>query len=93
MGNERWLKGLESSFQNEFLAAEPELWVTPDPPRFAGMVRRAGGRGFIAANITSITVWEAGHMVPFDQPEAALDFFKHWMSNTAIVTHVQAKGF
>ncbi|KAF7336198.1 Carboxypeptidase [Mycena venus] len=92
MGNERWLEGLESSFQNEFLAAEPELWVTLDPFQFAGTVRRAGGSGgSTAANITFITVWEAGHMVPFDQPEAALDLFEHWMSNTPIVT--RAKGF
>ncbi|KAF7373347.1 Carboxypeptidase [Mycena sanguinolenta] len=81
MGNERWLEVLESAFQREYVVAEPIPWITTNSGKFAGTVRSAGGGGFTAGNITFVTVFEAGHMVPFDQPEAALDLFSRWISN------------
>ncbi|KAJ7260953.1 carboxypeptidase C [Mycena haematopus] len=100
IGNERWLEALDSSFQNEFLGAKPIPWVTAGSGKLAGTVRSAGGGGFTAGNVTFATVFEAGwalslshsfallthfrHMVPFDQPEAALDLFSRWISNTPL---------
>ncbi|KAF8183774.1 serine carboxypeptidase [Mycena galopus ATCC 62051] len=84
MGNERWLEVLDSSFQSEFLAARPLPWVTTGSGMLAGTVRSAGGKGFTAGNVTFVTVFEAGHMVPYDQPEAALDLFSRWISNTPL---------
>ncbi|KAJ7079578.1 carboxypeptidase C [Mycena belliarum] len=84
MGNERWLDVLESSFQNEFVAAKPIPWVTLGTGKLAGTVRSAGNGGFSAGNISYVVVHEAGHMVPFDQPEAALDLFSRWIANTPL---------
>ncbi|KAJ7608663.1 carboxypeptidase C [Roridomyces roridus] len=84
MGNERWLDVLPSSFQSEFVDAKPIPWVTAGTGELAGSVRSAGGKGFTAGNVTFVTVYEAGHMVPFDQPEAALDLFSRWISNTPL---------
>jgi len=84
MGNERWLEVLESSFQREYVDAKPIPWVTLGSGKLAGTVRSAGGGGFTAGNVTFATVFEAGHMVPFDQPEAALDLLSRWISNTPL---------
>ncbi|KAJ7875366.1 Alpha/Beta hydrolase protein [Mycena olivaceomarginata] len=84
MGNERWLEVLDSSFQSEYVAAKTIPWVTAGSGKLAGTVRSAGGKGFSAGNVTFVTVFEAGHMVPFDQPEAALDLFSRWLSNTPL---------
>ncbi|KAF8183771.1 carboxypeptidase C [Mycena galopus ATCC 62051] len=84
MGNERWLEVLDSSFRSEYVNAAPIPWVTAGSGKLAGTVRSAGGQGFTAGNVTFVTVFEAGHMVPFDQPEAALDLFSRWISNTPL---------
>ncbi|KAF7373349.1 Carboxypeptidase [Mycena sanguinolenta] len=84
IGNERWLEALDSSFQREFSKAKPIPWITAGSGKLFGTVRSAGGGGFTAGNVTFATVFEAGHMVPFDQPEAALDLFSRWISNTPL---------
>jgi cathepsin A (carboxypeptidase C) len=81
IGNERWVEALESKFQDEFAAAESTSWVTRKQHKVAGTVRTAGGNGFTAGNVTFVTVFDAGHMVPFDQPEAALDLITRWIYN------------
>ncbi|KAK7055152.1 Alpha/Beta hydrolase protein [Favolaschia claudopus] len=86
MGNEQWLEVLESSFQAEFAVAKAIPWITAKGDQLAGTVRSAGGHGFTAGNVSFVTVFEAGHMVPFDQPEAALDMFTRWISNTPLTS-------
>lgn len=63
---------LEHKFHKEFEKSVPIKWTTLASGRVAGEVRSAGGDGFTAGNVTFVQVYEAGHMVPFDQPEAAL---------------------
>ncbi|KAI0094232.1 Alpha/Beta hydrolase protein [Irpex rosettiformis] len=73
MGNEAWVTKLEHKFHQEFEKSVPVKWTTLGTPgRVAGEVRSAGGDGFTAGNVTFVQVYESGHMVPFDQPEAAL---------------------
>ncbi|KAG8896718.1 hypothetical protein FRC01_011661, partial [Tulasnella sp. 417] len=50
----------------------------------AGKVKSAGGGGFTAGNFTYVVVHEAGHMVPYDQPEAALDLFTRWLADVPL---------
>jgi cathepsin A (carboxypeptidase C) len=71
-GNEAWVEKLEHKFHEEFVKSVPTKWTTLESGRVAGEVRSAGGNGFTAGNVTFVQVFEAGHMVPYDQPEAAL---------------------
>ncbi|KAI0066410.1 serine carboxypeptidase [Artomyces pyxidatus] len=84
VGNERWVEQLEHKFHEEFAASVSEFWVTAESGRVAGEVRSAGGGGFGAGNVTFVQVYEAGHMVPFDQPEAALDMFTRWIQDASL---------
>ncbi|KAN0085973.1 Alpha/Beta hydrolase fold [Tylopilus felleus] len=77
IGNERWLEALKTNFHDEFSTAPTEQWITKQGKE-AGTVRSAGSG---AGNITFVTVSEAGHMVPFDQPEAALDMLTRWITD------------
>ncbi|KAF9067341.1 carboxypeptidase C [Rhodocollybia butyracea] len=83
-GNERWVEQLETKFHSEFSTAESIPWVTIQDGVLAGTVRSAGGSGFTAGNVTFVTVHESGHMVPFDQPEAALDLITRWIMDTPL---------
>ncbi|KAG6811216.1 hypothetical protein H0H92_008511 [Tricholoma furcatifolium] len=84
IGNERWVEQLDTKFHTEFSATKPVPWVTTKSGKLAGEVRSAGGAGFTAGNVTFVTVYEAGHMVPYDQPEPALDLFEKWIKNTPL---------
>ncbi|KAJ7822439.1 serine carboxypeptidase [Mycena leptocephala] len=79
MGNSRWVAELPSTHKGAFGDAPFRPWIVSGRP--AGVVRSAGDG---AGNVTSLTVYEAGHMVPHDQPEAALDMFNRWIRNTPL---------
>ena len=32
-----------------------------------------------SGNLTFMRIYKAGHMVPYNQPEAGLDFFNRWL--------------
>ncbi|KAH9051982.1 Alpha/Beta hydrolase protein [Lactarius vividus] len=87
IGNEAWVENLEHKFHKEFKAAPSIQWVIERSGRIAGEVRTAGGGGFGAGNVTFVNVYEAGHMVPHDQPEAALDMFRRWISDTSLTSN------
>ncbi|KAG2356238.1 Alpha/Beta hydrolase protein [Suillus spraguei] len=76
-GNERWVEQLHSIFFDEFSTASTKEWITMSSGKVAGTVRSAGGFG--AGNIAFVTVYESGHMVGYDQPEAALDMMMRWI--------------
>ncbi|KAH9028317.1 serine carboxypeptidase [Lactarius hengduanensis] len=84
LGNEAWVENLEHKFHKEFKAAPPIQWVIERSGRVAGEVRTAGGGGTGAGNVTFVNVYEAGHMVPHDQPEAALDMFTRWIFDASL---------
>jgi len=64
MGNKAWTTELEWEHQSEFAEAEDHHWNNE-----SGMAKTAKG-------LTFIQVYDAGHMVPSDQPEVALDMIK-----------------
>ncbi|KAH7882369.1 Alpha/Beta hydrolase protein [Phlebopus sp. FC_14] len=88
IGNERWLEVLDTKFLDEFTSAPTEQWVTMQSGKVAGTVRSAGGGGSGAGNVTFVAVYEAGHMVPYDQPEAALDMFTRWLMDIPLALDV-----
>jgi len=56
-------------------------WIIPESGIKAGESRSAGGGGITAGNITFVNVFNAGHMVPLDQPEVALDLITRWITD------------
>jgi cathepsin A (carboxypeptidase C) len=56
-----------------FNAAEDTKWITENTSSHAGYVRTHKG-------LTFLRVFEAGHMVPYDQAAASLDFFNKWIN-------------
>ena len=64
LGNQAWTLGLEWSGSAGFNAAPMKDWALEDGT-VAGQARTFGG-------FTFLRVYDAGHMVPSDQPKSAL---------------------
>lgn len=69
LGNSRWVHAMEWSGQKEFVAS-PEVPFEVDDSQ-AGFLKSYGPLSFLK-------VHDAGHMVPMDQPKAALEMLKRW---------------
>jgi cathepsin A (carboxypeptidase C) len=67
MGNKAWTLDLDWSGHDEFNAAGDHPWLS------YGMARTA-------KDFTFLQVYEAGHMVPLDQPQAALEMLNTFTS-------------
>ncbi|PWN20484.1 hypothetical protein BCV69DRAFT_283369 [Microstroma glucosiphilum] len=76
-GNEAWVAKLQTSFLEEYTEAKKQDWVLEDGHK-AGWIKRAG-KG--AGSIAYLHIFEAGHMVPHDQPVAALEMWEKWIAN------------
>lgn len=63
LGNQAWVKALEWAGKDEFNKATPSAWKVDG--KSAGLERKYGP-------LTFLQVFDAGHMVPMDQPKAAL---------------------
>ncbi|EKM61775.1 uncharacterized protein PHACADRAFT_190964 [Phanerochaete carnosa HHB-10118-sp] len=77
MGIERWMSRLEHDFHAEFDRAPTLSWKMATGEH-AGNVRVAGPG---AGNVTFVRMFEAGHLAPYDQPEASLDMTTRWIDN------------
>lgn len=64
LGNEAWVKALKWPGKEAFNSAPQKEWTVNG--KKAGKCRTHGG-------LTFLQVYQAGHMVPMDQPEAALN--------------------
>ncbi|EJU02625.1 carboxypeptidase C [Dacryopinax primogenitus] len=81
IGNLEWVVALDNPFASEFRNQTNEPYALPSG-KIVGEVRSAGGKG--AGNLAYVQIYEAGHMVPYDQPEAALDMFERWISDVPL---------
>ncbi|KAL3618744.1 Serine carboxypeptidase-like 48 [Castilleja foliolosa] len=70
LGNSRWVHAMEWSGQKDFVAA-PTTPFSVDGVE-AGLKKSNGP-------LTFLKVHDAGHMVPMDQPKAALEMLSVWM--------------
>ncbi|KAJ7088580.1 serine carboxypeptidase [Mycena epipterygia] len=84
IGKERWITQLKTDFHDEFSAAPHQPWYTSKSGTLSGTTRSAGLHG---GNITFVLIHDAGHMMPYDQPEAAFDMFNRWIHNVPITTN------
>ncbi|KAI7864879.1 Alpha/Beta hydrolase protein [Spinellus fusiger] len=75
MGNKAWTIELPWSGQNEFASAKDKEWVSEITGQTAGELRSTqDGR------LAFLRVFNAGHMVPYDQPEHSLEMLNNWIS-------------
>jgi len=74
LGNKKWTLALEWPHKAEFNAAEDRPYALEGNNRAAGRLRSAGGLSFMQ-------VYQAGHMVPMDQPEVALNMLNVFLSD------------
>jgi cathepsin A (carboxypeptidase C) len=63
---------LEWSGKEAFNDAKDFEWKSKITGKAAGAFRMSG-------NFAFLRVYEAGHMVPYDQPEHAMEFINMWM--------------
>ena len=72
IGQENWLKSMEWSGQEAFRNTATVEWKSVATKTAAGTIKKAG-------NLTWVRVFEAGHLVPTDQPEHALEMINAWI--------------
>eukprot|EP00127_Corallochytrium_limacisporum_P005670 Clim_evm49s210 gene=Clim_evmTU49s210 len=70
MGNLAWVKVLDWEHKEEWNKSEFEKWSVGGKP---------AGEKISSNNLTFLRVYEAGHMVPMNQPEAALQMFNEFL--------------
>jgi cathepsin A (carboxypeptidase C) len=70
VGNRAWTEALEWPGQKAFNKAELKDLMLGD--KKTGKVKSSG-------NFTFMEIFDAGHMVPMDQPEASLNFYNRWL--------------
>ncbi|XP_045802973.1 serine carboxypeptidase-like [Trifolium pratense] len=76
LGNSRWVDAMKWSGQKEFYSS-PAISYLVDSEE-AGILKSHGPLAFLK-------VKEAGHMVPMDQPKAALQMLQDWMQGKLAV--------
>ena len=72
LGNQGWTDALEWPGKKAFNNVELEDLKIDGSGRKIGQVKSSG-------NFTFMRIHGAGHMVPYDQPEASLEFFNRWL--------------
>mmetsp|Transcript_19481 Transcript_19481/g.61820 ORF Transcript_19481/g.61820 Transcript_19481/m.61820 type:complete len:487 (+) Transcript_19481:103-1563(+) len=75
LGNKKWTLALEWPHKAEFNDAEDKPYTLPGTNEAAGRLRTAAGFSFMQ-------VYQAGHMVPMDKPQVALDMLDGFLSNS-----------
>ncbi|WJX74325.1 Serine carboxypeptidase-like 48 [Trifolium repens] len=77
LGNSRWVDAMNWSGQKEFNSSPATPYLVHN--KEAGILKSHGPLAFLK-------VKEAGHMVPMDQPKAALQMLKDWMQGKLVRT-------
>lgn len=73
LGNQAWTLELDWPGQEGFNNAVPHSWGTNSTGQPGGLARTYGG-------LTFMQVYEAGHLVPMDQPKFAQEMFNNFVS-------------
>ena len=74
LGNKKWAKALEWDGKEEFNLAEDKPWHLTTGENM-GRIRSYN-------NFKFLQVYDAGHMVPMDQPQAAVEMLNSWLDGT-----------
>ncbi|SCV00621.1 LAME_0G10968g1_1 [Lachancea meyersii CBS 8951] len=71
LGNKAWIETLEWKHKNDFSSLPLEPWVSTESGESMGEVKSFG-------SLTFLRIFDAGHMVPYDQPESSLEMVNRW---------------
>jgi cathepsin A (carboxypeptidase C) len=82
MGNKAWTMNLDWTGKQSFTSETDHNWMYNNGEKdvHGGMVRTGRPRQGKGA-LTFLQVFEAGHMVPMDQPQAALSLLNTFLFN------------
>ncbi|QCE05433.1 serine carboxypeptidase-like [Vigna unguiculata] len=83
LGNSRWVHALEWSGKKEFTSSLEVPFVVDGSE--AGLLKSYGPLSFLK-------VHDAGHMVPMDQPKAALEMLKKWTNGSLAESRAQKEN-
>jgi cathepsin A (carboxypeptidase C) len=75
LGNKAWTEALEWPGHRKFAAAAMQDLVIVDNPSKGKTIGQFKSEG----NLTFMRLYDGGHMIPLDQPEASLEFFNRWL--------------
>ncbi|KAK4487398.1 hypothetical protein RD792_005971 [Penstemon davidsonii] len=75
LGNSRWVTAMKWSGQKKFELASSVPFVVDSVKK--GLIKRHG-------LLTFIKVYNAGHMVPMDQPKASLEMLRRWIKGESL---------
>ncbi|SCU85378.1 LANO_0C04104g1_1 [Lachancea nothofagi CBS 11611] len=73
LGNLAWVEELEWKHQIEFTRLPLKPWNSKEAGEAIGEVKNFG-------SFTFLRVYDAGHMVPYNQPENSLEMVNRWLS-------------
>ncbi|KAJ7947871.1 Carboxypeptidase [Quillaja saponaria] len=82
LGNSRWVHAMEWSGKEQFGASATVPFIVDSAQ--AGLMKSHGP-------LTFLKVHDAGHMVPMDQPKAALQMLRSWMQGKLTITETEHK--
>jgi len=74
LGNKKWVKALEWEGQEQFNQADDKPWNLS--------TGKQAGRLRSHKNLKFLQVYDAGHMVPMDQPQAASEMLNAWLDGS-----------
>lgn len=73
LGNHAWSDELDWKFKDQFQISPLKPFLSKETGEVAGEVKNYGP-------LTFLRVYDAGHMVPYDQPERSLEMVNRWIS-------------
>ena len=83
MGNKAWTMSIGWSGREEYHATGDHDWYyDAEKTKLGGYARSANSENQNGGSLSFLQVLEAGHMVPMDQPEAALSMINAITSHT-----------
>lgn len=75
LGNKAWSDKLDWRYSEKYRSLPLKVWKSKITSEKLGEVKNYGA-------LTFLRIYNAGHMVPYDQPEAALEMVNDWISGT-----------
>ncbi|OMH82797.1 Carboxypeptidase Y [Zancudomyces culisetae] len=81
-GNKAFLELLEWSGKAAYNNATDRIWQSVKVPNSKFNDYEGSGKIKSHGGLTFLQLFEAGHMVPYDQPENSLDMINRWVSGT-----------